>query len=615
MLLNFPRQRISSLLIELLLALLILFSPLVYGSITILPLSIVESLCFVILLVVIFKLFIESKISLFKVNLWPLILLVFFITLQIINLPESIFKLISPATVSLYEGFGLGGRTDAFPLSIYPEMSVHMLLQLVACIAVFLAVLNYVDSQDKLKRVITVIIIAGFLYSLYGIISKAYAPKMVFSTFTNRNHFSAYLHMIIPLTIALAIIANSRAKRIMLMFTAAVMIVASFYSWSRAGRISFVLSLILFFILLRVKRAFSKKILVVFILCVFVAIFVGIIGSSQLLNRMETLRNPIKAYYDRFEIIRDSFNIFKDFPVFGTGFNTFGEIAQKYKVATWQASYVFSHNEPVQLLVEVGIIGFLLAGIFLINSFIRLFTAWLKRKNDFSVFITIACLIGMFSVLFHSFFDFVFHVPANSILFFIILALAFRAAHLSSNENSQKLAHAEFNLSKSARLFILGIFIVAVIFMESLIVKRCQAQLIFEGLEDREMKGSGVDLILMYRKAIRDVDRAMFLNAMNSSYPNKKADLLADLVSKEDLGIELKALDDFGNRQEILSSAGLFYRRAISLNPTKADYHLRLGWFYNVTGEFNLAREEFHKALLLDPQNVEIKRYVDRLAR
>ncbi|MCX5700038.1 MAG: O-antigen ligase family protein [Candidatus Omnitrophica bacterium] len=614
MLRNLSCRAVNSLLIELSLGLLILFSPLIYGSVPMLPLSIVESLAFIILLLVVSKLFFESEVCLFKAFILLLVALLFFIIFQIINLPENFLAFISPATISLYKDFRISHMGNS-SLSIYPEMSVHLLLQLLACMAVFWGVLNYVDTEQKSKRIIAVIIIAGFFYSIYGIISKIYLPTAAFSTFANRNHFSAYAQMIVPLVIAFALIIRSRIKRVLLVFAAAVMILAIFYSWSRAGRICFVASMIIFFILFRIKKPIGKFGLTFLALSFFLVIFAGIIGLFPLLNRFDTLNSPLKAYGDRLTFITDTLTLIKDFPVFGTGFGTYAEIIQKYKTSAIQVSYVFSHNEPIQLLAEIGIVGFLLSAFFLFSSFIRIFVLWFKRKNDFAVFVTLACFVGLFSVSMHSFFDFVLHVPANSILFFIILGLAFRAASTSVNKSTGDEFCIKLVLPKSLRFIVIGLILVVLVLLESLIFSRCRAQLIFEGESKRAMNGLGVETILIYKKAIKNMDKAISLNPLNSLYQVKRADLIADLSAKDNLKTELGALDGFGSRQDMFLVAERFYKRAIDLNPTKADNHLRLGWLYRVLEESVLAQDEFQKALLLDPQNMAIKRYIDRLSK
>jgi O-antigen ligase len=596
--------------IELLLFVVIIFSPLIYGSVTILPLSIIETLIFSAFLIFVIKSFVSCEISFIKVNIVPILALIFLAVFQITSLPEGFISVVSPATLSLYKDFRVNS-VAYLPLSIYPEMTVHLLLQLLSFLAVFLVALNYIDTEEKGKRIIKVIIFSGLLYSLYGIIKKSYLPNTGFSTFTNYDHFSTYVQLIIPLGIAYSLITKSKVKRAVLLFISSVMIIALFYTWSRAGRISFIISIVSFIVLLRIKRPLGKVVVAVFILLFFLAVFIGLMGVAPLANRIQTLDALFKDYSFRVSATLDTLSIFKNFPLFGTGLGTYAEIAQKYKTTIGHYSYGFSHNEPVQLLTEVGIAGFLSMGLFLLMSFINIFVAWLKRRNDYAVFITIACIIGMFSAILHSFLDFVFHVPANFVLFALILALAFRAAHTSKHQDDPGIPRFSFFLPKpTVRLIFIGVFFVFFLLLESLVINRCRAQLIFDDLKEMKILGTSVNLILGYKRAIKRIDSAIILNSLNSSYLNKKGDFLADLASKEGIENELGALRELGTRKEILLKAEKSYSKSVDINPTKADYHLRLGWLYGELGEFIPAKQEFNKAILLDPKNKKIENYV-----
>ncbi len=606
---SFSWGKISDYAIEFLLASVILFSPLIYASITILPLSILETLSLFLFFVFVVKRLSSEEFSFLKISLLPLAVFIPLITLQVVWLPEWFFSLFSPATFSLYRQF-MPHPSSYGTVSIYPDATVFFLLQIISCIAVFFVAVNYLDNEVKCKRVIYVIIFSGFAYALYGIIMNIVKLQGGYSTFTNRNHFAAYIQLIIPLGLAAALTLKSRVKRVILFFASSVMIASLFYSWSRAGRICFVFGLIIFLVLLRIKRPFGKIIRYMVVLFIFLALLAGIIGFSGFFNRMESLYNPLKAYSDRFMFFLDTLRVVGDFPFLGVGLGAYPEIIQKYKTSDLQVSYVFSHNEPAQLLSETGVLGFIIISFFFVSIFYKSLRAWLKRMNTFSVFMSIGCFIGIASVLFHSLLDFVFHVPANLVLFFIIIALGFRVSHMST---SQQLIIPEFKFRASlwGRIFYAGFLCVFFVFIESAVISRCRAQLIFENVDKMEFAGSNLNLVLGYRRAVKSINKAISLNPLNSSYLNKKGDLFADLASREGIEKELAALEDFGSREMLLLSARRAYEAAVGINPTRADYHLRLGWAYNVLGRADLMRQQFDKAVLLDPRNNDLKEYIE----
>ena len=588
---------------------LILFSPLIYGSVTIFPLSVIEIIIFLVFFIFLLKSLLKKDSFLIKIPGLGLVLFILLSLLQLIPLPEPLLSFFSPAALDLYRQFRVG-NIGTLTLSIYPGLTFNLFLEILSFLAVFLVVLNYADSEKKITRLITFIVISGFAYSLYGIAQKLYMDNISFSTFTNRNHFSAYVQMIIPLAIGYSLTRIPKSIKSIFIFSASVMILALFLSASRAGRVCFCLNIIFFFILLKIKKPMKNALFMIIILFVFLSIFIWFVGYAALTTRLETLLSPFKAYSDRFYTMVDSFKVVKDFPLFGTGLGTFGEIFQKYKTFNDQTTWSFSHNEPVQLLVEMGILGFLSVLFFLVRYFLKVFSVWRKRNSAFSVYITLGCFVGLISIISHSFFDFVFHVPANAILFFVILAVALRVVYLKEPQNLLLIPKLDLNLSRPLRISLILVSAILLVFLESLVWRRFQAEAIFEKIQDKKIESSGVEAILDYRKTLKSIDKAVALNPSNSIYLNKKAFILSELASREDLRNDLYTLKEFKGQKELLGLAEDLYKKAINLNPTKADYHLRLGWLYFTLESRDLAEKEFKNSLLLDPQNEVIKSYI-----
>jgi O-antigen ligase len=451
-----------------------------------------------------------------------------------------------------------------------------MLLQFLAYLALFLAVLIYADTETRAKRIALAIMASGILYSIYGIVSNPYLPADTyqFATFVNRNHFAAYVEMIIPVTIAYSLLARSRTVRGAVIFAASIMVTALFLSLSRAGRICFMISMVTFVVLLGIKRPGKNTFMAIILLLILSLFFMFSIGLETTLKRMDTLLDPAKAFFGRAEMYKDTLNIIKDFPVLGTGLGTFKDIAEMYKTLRIQRMYVFTHNEPLQLLSETGLAGFLLILLFLILYSKDVFLVWFKRHSPFAVYMAIGGMTGLFSVGLHSFFEFPLHIPGDAVLFFLMLGLSYRFVTLEGG--GVKYGGAiEFKLPKSAKMFSLVMLAIVFLFTETLIVKRYLAQAAFERVKEGDMTA---------QDALRSIGRAITLNPGNSLYLNKKGDLL--LKEK-----------DFALAEE-------FYKRAIDLNPTSADYHLDLGHLYIVTGREDLADEEFRRAALLNPQGI-----------
>lgn len=608
----FEGNFLSDFLILLLVA-LILFSPLIYGSVTILPLSILESASFLALFILLLRLLQRDSFSLIKIPFFSLALFILLIIFQLLPLPENIVSFLSPATASLYKDFRIN-PTHIFYLSIYLESTVNIFLQFLTYLAIFLVILNYIDTKRKERVLLCTIIISGFLYSFYGIIRKFSVSLPEFSTFTNSNHFAAYLEMIIPLSIAYSLTEVSKSRRFIIVFITVVQIIALFLTLSRGGIICFSLSIFGLPFLLRSKRPIKKEIVLIIILFLFLSLFLGIIGIHPITEELKTIFHS-ESIMDRLSILKDGLKIIQDFPFFGTGLGTFKEIFPKYKSSQPYLNFSFAHNEPIQLLVETGFLGFILFFLFLFYFLKEIFLVWFRRKDPFAVYITLGILAGVFSIILHSFFDFVLHVPANAFLFFVILALGYRIVYTKEPQNLLPLPEIKLPLPKSLRSIFIIVFVFLLIFMESLVLRRYQAESIFKRVKENKVSQRGIEAIFEYRRILKKIDQSIILNPLNSLYLTKRADLLSELAARGDLEGELVNFAEFKNQDEVLGLAEKFYKKAIDLTPTKADLHLRLGQLYSISSNLDLTRRELKKAILLDPTNSNIQYYINNILR
>jgi len=591
--------------IESLLVFIILFSPLIHGGITILPLTIIEALSFLIFFTFLAKLTLQGTISFLQSHIIWLLLFIALVIFSLIPIPENLLALLSPNTLALYKEFRITS-SDIYTLSIYPEATFTMLLQLLSFFAVFFVAANYLDNPHKFRRIIFTFLIAGSIYALYGIIQNFYTPKGAFSTFTNRNHFAAYMEMIVPLCICYALTKGSKAARYLLIFMASVMGLAIFLSQSRAGAVCFSLSMLVFLTLLQVKLPSKKGLTTVIVLIIVLGLFIAAIGVGEVTKRLQTLSDPFKAMTGRIEVLNDAPRLIKDFPLFGTGLGTFIDIFQKYKTFPGEAVYRFSHNEPLQLLAESGVIGFALIFLFLLLFFKSMLTVWLKRHDPFSVYLSLGCFIGLLSISLHSFFDFMFHVPANALLFFIILALTVRVVYYKDRQAELPLPRIEFNIPEAARVVVILVICLSMILTGVLLLRRYGAESIFQRVKQTKIPETGIEAVLEYKKLLKSLDLAIALNPSNSAYPAQKANFLLEMAGRENIKDALFATGEFGDQVSILDSSESLYREALNLNPLQADHYFRLSQVYETLGKFGLANQYLQKAHMLDPQDKKI---------
>ena len=120
-------------------------------------------------------------------------------------------------------------------------------------------------------------------------------------------------------------------------------------------------------------------------------------------------------------------------PLVGTGLGTFTNFARQYRLRSDALDDVFAHNDWVQALAEIGLIG---AGLGFCVLLLHLFSGWrsvvvdLRQRIDAGsspVSLKAAIQMGAMSSLaafaVHSFFDFNMQVPANALLGCVSLAI------------------------------------------------------------------------------------------------------------------------------------------------------------------------------------------------
>jgi O-antigen ligase len=156
------------------------------------------------------------------------------------------------------------------------------------------------------------------------------------------------------------------------------------------------------------------------------------LGIDPIIDRLSTLRSPDKIGHERLAVYRDTIQVIKDFPLLGTGLGTFEDIYPGYE--TTKSRYIFdqTHNDYLGLLSDTGFLG----GLFILGEILAVLIVivrrWTKRRNTFTTGITLGGITGIIAMLFHGIVDFNMHIPANAMLFFIILALSLAVVEMKT---------------------------------------------------------------------------------------------------------------------------------------------------------------------------------------
>ncbi len=448
--------------------LLIVFSPLAFGSVEAWAFSIIEIIVVFLTLIWFIKIWIKSslknkddKLSSYKfsfdylktpINL-PIIIFIGFILLQIIPMPEFILKVVSPNTYEIYSesqnAINKIGNNELLHKSTVGFRSISLnrsatkneLYKIIAYALLYFLIVNNVNNYRKIRRIFTSIVIFAFSLSLFAIIQritwngKIYWFRVLryggepFGPYVNHNHYAGYIEMVIPLAIAMIFLNKDINKRLMLGFMIMVMTATVFITLSRAGIISLICAFVFLCLMLFSKKNSKISLLAIALILISLLAFLIYIGIlSEALNEILTLTDSDMLFQEiRLKGWNDCLNIFKDFPIFGSGLETLKDIFPQYKSFSPKYRYVYAHNDYLQALTECGALGFsiILWGII---AFYRTICKFDKKDT-----IRICLLASVVAIAIHSFFDFNLHIPANAIILVIIISLLISWNYIRDN--------------------------------------------------------------------------------------------------------------------------------------------------------------------------------------
>jgi O-antigen ligase len=304
--------------------------------------------------------------------------------------------------------------------------------------------------------------LVGIAESLYGmfeffsghghILHLDLSISYVYGTFINRNNFAGYLEMVIPLSMGYLFsretlqrspfmgwrnrLSSLDGKALLIAFGIMVMILGLLFSSSRMGILSLLLSFSLLSLLFRdrqKKKRYSKTSVLILVLALLWAAWIGLDAViSRFFSTSETLE-------ERWSYWMDTFQIFKDFPLFGSGLGTFVQIYPMYRSIPMQVSLAHAENDYLELVSEVGLIG---VGLLLILFSFLLYKGVSGIRSlspsQSERYIGMGGLVSVLALMFHSVIERNIQVPANALLYTFIWALILKISIRESRETRLK---------------------------------------------------------------------------------------------------------------------------------------------------------------------------------
>jgi O-antigen ligase/tetratricopeptide (TPR) repeat protein len=587
------------------------FSPLAFGTVEPWSLAIMETLSLLLLLFVLIG-GARSKQAFYQIpGIVPLMLFLTYVFIQLIPLPPWMIKVISPATYAIYSQTVLVSDPAAWvSLSINKKATLMEFFRFASYGAFYAATVQLLSSKDALKKTITIIIVFASSLSFFSILQhllsngKLYWFRELqlggvpFGPYVNRNHYAGLMEMLFPLVVGLFLVYKphvsyisfrekiveifnlQRTNLYMLLGFSAVLIGTSiFLSLSRSGIISLCLSMIVFGLLVVGKQADRKRGVIIIVICILIVLAVGWFGWGPIIERFKEI-SPMKEEITEFRPIlwKDSRKIADDFPVTGTGFGSFVTIYPLYRTLPARGLVDHAHNDYLELLTDGGIIGFLIVAWFVLTVFYTSFRVFLKRRELYSVYLFIGSIAGLVSILLHSVTDFNLHTGANGLYFFLLSGLMVSTANTRLREGLNGTYLRQIHLPSGTWAVITGVVL-----------------LICAGFNAGVIAGRMSFFPLQEKKLSRDISGQALLLTRERTYRASHFDPLESRYHYSLAYVERLLANQAAARDQ--------YKKAVYLNPLNSEYLQRFGLLLSETKNYPAAERLLRSGITYDPGN------------
>ena len=403
---------------------LLVITPLPYGTVEVWSTAIWELLILLTALLWGIQAFVTKRFQI-AVNplVWPLVALLLIAAVQLLPLSAG-----ARGTIT-YDSFAtLDAAVKLFVLMLF-----------------FLLFATFVNTPERRKQTATVIVLLSVIIALIGIgqtYGKLIWPRGSYGPFINRNHFAGFLEMAAGL-IGARIVSRTLQRERLVLYICYLIVVSSglILSGSRGGYLSLVAVIIFLVLTAYIPQPTSAQTRLTepglkFRLAATIILLVVMSLGAMLLTQSDELIQQFGRVQDNLnlgELADERFNrhdlwgttlrMIKDHPLLGTGFGAYQYAYTRYDQSSGLWRVEQAHNDYLQLLADTGILGGLAILAFVTLLFARGLAA-LQTRDAIQRAISLGALAGCFGIAVHSFVDFNLQVTTNAQLFLALAALA-----------------------------------------------------------------------------------------------------------------------------------------------------------------------------------------------
>lgn len=429
-------------LIFLMLLVLLVVTPLPYGSVETWSIALWEILVFGAVGLWVLQAAIEGRLRI-KLNplIWPMLALLILAVVQTLPILHA----------------------ERQTISFSPFATSQFAVKLLASICFFLLFGTYVHNDDRRMKAVNVIIAVCAIIAIVGI-GQAYIGRLLwqrgaFGPFVNRNHFAGFLEMGVALCGGLMIGRVVKQVWLAIYGSCALAMCAGIGLSASRGGVLALAAEIVFLILIAIPTFFhsrkqdqtrragilirSAAALLIGIGAIGGAVF--LVGSEGLVANFSQLQTetqgelPASERFSRRDIWHATTELIKDHPLTGVGLGAFQFAYTRYDQSSGIQRVEQSHNDYLQIVADAGLIGGFIALVFVALLFVRGFST-VQTHNRQKRAVVMGALAGCFAIAVHSFVEFNLQITSNAQLFLALAALATTGRHKRQTHEEPSLA-------------------------------------------------------------------------------------------------------------------------------------------------------------------------------
>jgi len=358
---------------------------------------------------------------------------------QTIPLPVRLLSLLQPLAGARYRLLFTEGAASSISFDVFATYVTLILW--VSYLFLGWASSRFMRSRNSVRIFSFALVGIGVFQAIWGFVARnseawrdsQFNDGRLAGSFSSGNTLGGFLALTLPVTLGALVsvlprfLQDAKGRSLeavlsskdqlnrflaicLIILAFAVQEVALLLSGSRGGIISG--SVCMFFLLvwfvLSTRKVAGGHTIRVFIVGAAIVCVMGIGGTYALtISRFEELAGgKVASAVARSEIWKGASSLFVSHPL-GTGPGCFETAFPAFQPPGFRARRVYrAHNDYLQLLCELGFVGFIPLGVLMVHAFRRMRGLFRRAKGSYSVWLWRGAMLAVFAGLLHAFVDF-----------------------------------------------------------------------------------------------------------------------------------------------------------------------------------------------------------------